>query len=148
MIKNQTKLFGFIGLISFCALSISLLAQQPQFNVTQYRGGFNGETLTVTNASKALTASVYNPVITSVPSSQSRADYAYITVETDAIRWWPCTGSLCTIGAPTATVGHLQAANTSFTVWGYSNIQNLRMIRVTNDATIMVSYYRFMSNTP
>ncbi len=129
-------------------LTTPIIAQSPQFNVTQYRGGFDGETLTVSSVSKALTSSVYNPTITGVPSSQSRADYAVITVETDAIRWWPCTGSLCTVGAPTSTTGHLQAASTSFTVWGYSNIQNLRMIRVTNDAMIQVSYYRFMTNVP
>lgn len=123
-------------------------AQQPQFNVEQYRGGFDGETLTVTNASKALTASKYNPTIAGVPSSSSRADYAVITVEADAIRYWPCTGALCTVGAPTSTTGHLVPVNGSFTVWGYSNIVALRMIRVTTDATIQISYYRFMSNTP
>ena len=126
----------------------ALIAQQPQFNVTQYRAGFDGEKLTVTNASKALTASVYNPVITDVPSVQSRADYAVITVETDSIRWWPCTGALCTIGAPTSANGHLVTAGSSFTIYGYGNIVSLRMIRVTTDATIQVSYYRFMSNVP
>ena len=135
-------------LLSLLLIPILGEAQQPQFNVTQYRGGFNGETLTITNASKALTASVYNPTITDVPSAQSRADYAVITVETDAIRYWPCTGTLCTIGAPTSTSGHLVPKDTSFVIWGYSNIVNLRMIRVTNDATIMVSYYRFMNDTP
>src|SRR5258708_39545548 len=98
MIRNQTKLFIFILFASILALRVS--AQQPQFNVTQYRGGFNGETLTISNTSKALTSSVYNPTITGTSSSQSRADYAVITVETDSIRWWPCTGSLCTVGAP------------------------------------------------
>lgn len=129
-------------------LSISLFAQSPQFNVTQYRGGFDGEKLTVSNTSKALTSSIYNPTITDVQSSQSRADYAVVTVETDSIRWWPCTGSLCTVGAPTSTSGHLVTSGSSFTVWGYGNIVSLRMIRVTTDATIQVSYYRFMNDVP
>ena len=130
------------------ALTNTSYAQNPQFNVTQYRAGFNGETLTVTNVSTGLTSSVYNPTIAGSPSSQTRADYAYITVETDAIRWWPCTGTNCTVGAPTTTTGHLQPSGTSFTVWGFANIQNLRMIRVTTNATLQVSYYRFASNTP
>jgi hypothetical protein len=125
-----------------------VMGQQPQFNVTQYRGGFDGETLTVSNSSKTLTSSVYNPTITGVPSFNSRADYAVVTVETDAIRWWPCTGALCTVGAPTSTTGHLVPLGGSFTVWGFGNIQNLRMIRVTTDATIQVSYYRFMNDVP
>lgn len=129
-------------------LSSSLVAQSPQFNVTQYRGGFDGETLTVSSTSKALTSSKYNPTITDVPSSQSRADYAVITVETDAIRWWPCTGSLCTVGAPTSSTGHLVPTGGAFTIYGYGNIVSLRMIRVTADATIQVSYYRFMNNVP
>jgi hypothetical protein len=123
-------------------------AQQPQFNTEQYRGGFDGETLTVSTVSKALTSSVYNPTITGTPAANSRADYAVITVEADAIRYWPCTGALCTVGAPTSTTGHLVPVNSSFTIWGFSNIQNLRMIRVTTDATIQVSYYRFLSNVP
>ncbi len=149
--KNQ--FYILITFISILGLSLNyhsskIEAQQPQFNTTQYRAGFDGEKLTVSNTSKALTSSVYNPTITSIPSAQSRADYAVITVETDSIRWWPCTGSLCTVGAPTSTQGHLQLAGSSFYVYGYANIVSLRMIRVTTDATIQVSYYRFMSNTP
>lgn len=120
--------------------------QSPQFNKTQYRTGFNGEILTISTVSKALTNAIYNPTITGVTPSLSRADYALITVETDAIRWWPCTGALCTIGAPTATQGHLQPVGSSFEVWGYAGLQNLRMIRVTTDATIQVSYNRMLGN--
>lgn len=139
-----------LGLIIGCALLFAptVIGQQPQFNVSQYRGGFDGETLTISSTSKALTSSVFNPTISGVPSSSSRADYALITVETDSIRWWPCTGALCTVGAPTSTTGHVVPKDSSFTVYGYGNILNLRMIRVTTDATIQVSYYRFMTNVP
>lgn len=136
------------SLALFLFIPILVWGQQPQFNVTQYRAGFDGEKLTVSSVSKALTSSVYNPTITGTPSSASRADYAVITVETDSIRWWPCTGSLCTVGAPTSANGHPVTAGGSFSVYGYANIVSLRMIRVTTDATIQVSYYRFMSNTP
>lgn len=135
-------------LISLLVIPCVVKTQQPQFNVTQYRAGFNGEKLTVSSVSKALTSSIYNPVITDTPSSQSRADYAVLTVEVDAIRWWPCTGALCTVGAPTSTSGHQVAIGGSVTIFGYANIVNFRMIRVTNDATVQVSYYRFMGNTP
>jgi hypothetical protein len=148
MTSENFKKLILILLIITCAFFTISSAQQPQFNVTQYRAGFNGETLTVSNVSKALTSSVYAPTVTGIPAAQSRADYAYITVETDSIRWWPCTGALCTVGAPTSTTGHVVTAGSSFTVWGFANIQNLRMIRTTTDSTIQVSYYRFMSNTP
>lgn len=143
MIKKLILTLALVSLTS----SVNF-AQNPQFNVTQYRAGFDGEKLTVSSTSKALTASVYNPTITGVQASQSRADYAVITVETDSIRWWPCTGTLCTVGAPTSANGHLVTAGGSFTVYGYSNIVSLRMIRVTTDATIQVSYYRFLGNLP
>jgi hypothetical protein len=135
MIRN---LIVSIGLVGFGLVSLS--GQQPQFNATQYRAGFNGETLTVTNASKALTSSVY------AVSGSPNPDYAYVTVETDSIRWWPCTGALCTVGAPTSTTGHLVPAGSSLTIWGYANIQNFRMIRVTTDATVQISYYKFSGN--
>lgn len=146
MINKKFVWFTFAFFL--CITPFIASGQQPQFNVTQYRAGFDGEKLTVSNTSKALTSSVYNPTITGTPSSMSRADYAVITVETDSIRWWPCTGSLCTIGAPTSANGHLVTAGGSFVIYSYANVVSLRMIRVTTDATIQVSYYRFMSNTP
>lgn len=117
-------------------------AQSPQFNVTQYRAGFAKETLTVSSVAKILTAATYAPTVTGVPANQTRADYCLITVETDSIRYWP-TGS-----APTSAQGHLITAGGSFYIYGYNNIKNLQMIRVTTDATVQVSYYRFFSNTP
>jgi hypothetical protein len=143
MKKKKKHLMMKACLIGFILFGPSTLrAQQPQFNTTQYRGGFASgkEKLTVSSTAKALTSSVYAPICTDSPPALCQADYAYITVETDALRWWPHDD-------PTSTDGHLQPANTSFTVWGFDNIVNLRMIRVTTDATIQVSYYRFSSNT-
>lgn len=127
--------------LAFLLLSVGLEGQSPTNNVTQYRGAFAKETLTVSNTAKILTNSVYNPVITGMPASQSRADYALITVETDCLRYWP-TGD-----APTTTLGHKVCDSSSITVFGYHNLVNLKMIRVTNDVTIQVSYYRFLSNS-
>ena len=121
-------------------------AQSPQFNVTQYRGAFAKEKLTVSSSVVTLTSSVYNPTVSGSPSSTTRADYAYITVEnsvaTDCMRYWP-TGD-----NPTTTDGHKVCDSQSITVYGFKNIQNFKMIRITSDLTIQVSYYRFASNTP
>jgi hypothetical protein len=129
-------------LIGLILLSSSLSAQSPTFNVTQYRSAFDKEKLTVSNSVKVLTNSVYNPTVTGRPSSQTRADYALITVETDCLRYWP-NGS-----SPTTTDGHKVCDGGTFFIYSYNNILNLKMIRVTNDVTIQVSYYRFSSNTP
>jgi hypothetical protein len=121
---------------------IVIKSQSPVDNVTQYRGAFAKETLTVTNAVKTLTNSVYNPTVTGRPSSQTRADYALITVESDCLRYWPTSAN------PTTTQGHKACDGAAITVYGYNNILNWKAIRVTTDVTIQVSYYRFSSNTP
>jgi hypothetical protein len=127
-------------IVALCGVGLS--AQNPVFNVTQYRGAFAKEKLTVSNSVKTLTSSVYNPTTSGSPSSNTRADYAYITVETDCMRYWP-TGD-----NPTTTDGHKVCDSQSITIYGFTNINNLKMIRVTNDVTIQVSYYRYGANTP
>ena len=122
-------------------ISAPLGAQSPAFNTTQYRGSFAKEKLVVSSTVKTLTASVYNPACTNCIPSNNRADYAVITVETDCLRFWS-QGS-----DPTTTDGHKVCDGGQILVWSYSNILNLKMIRVTTDVTIQVSYYRYASNT-
>ena len=129
-------------LILIIIFSTGIIAQQPQFNTTQYRAAFDKETLVVSNVSKLLTSSVYAPTVADTPSIQTRADYALITVEADCLRYWP-TGT-----APTTTLGHKVCDGGSIYIYGFNNIANFRMIRITTDVTIQVSYYRFSSNTP
>lgn len=124
--------------------SIGIKGQtNPQFNVTQYRSAFAKETLTVSNTVKTFTSSVYAPTANCGPTPiQCHADYAYVTVEADSMRYWP-TGD-----DPTTTQGHKYGDGQGFYIFGYDNIKNSKMIRVTTDVTIQVSYYRFSSNTP
>lgn len=123
-------------------LLIPLIAsgQSPQFNTTQYRGAFAVETLTVSNSVKTLTSSIYAPTVTDGIPASNRADYALITVETDCLRYWP-NGT-----DPSTTVGHKVCDGGTITVSGFSNIANLKMIRITNNVTIQVSYHRFITN--
>jgi hypothetical protein len=63
-----------------------------------------------------------------------QADRARITVATQAIRY-RYDG-----GAPTASLGHLAAADTSFVIEGNQNIQQLKLIRATGaDGAVSVT---------
>lgn len=88
------------------------------------------ETITVSSAALGFTSA------TAFPDGLPAADMAILTVETDAIRY-RADGV-----APTASVGHQAAANSAVTVYGTSCLRKFRMIRVTNDATVFVSYYK------
>lgn len=89
------------------------------------------ETITVSSTSKALTAATY-------ATTTQTADIAVITFDgTNKVRYWPT-------GDPTSAVGHLIDAtspNVTLTICGRATIVTARFIRVTNDATISVSYY-------
>mgnify|MGYP006266656553 CR=1 FL=1 len=43
-------------------------------------------------------------------------------------------------GTPTDTIGFLYAANSIFAICGQENMAKLRMIRVSSDATVVVTY--------
>lgn len=85
------------------------------------------ETLTVSSAAKTLTVSVMLP-------GGRRPTVAQLTTETDALRYY-VDGT-----TPTNAVGHLIPVNSTILVCGPS-IGRLKMIRVTNDVTVTVSYY-------
>lgn len=94
------------------------------------------ETLTVSTTALPLTATVYSQVA-------GTAQYAWITVETAAIRYDYTR-------TPTAAVGQLvtppASDSRSFPVCSRLAITQFRAIRVTADATINVIYYRRRSN--
>jgi hypothetical protein len=96
----------------------------------EVRTAFADESLTVGASVSGLTLSVFDP------GEISEADRADFTVKVDAISW-RVTGL-----DPSATVGHLQAAGSHFTIYGNANLKRLKMIRVTGDATVQVTYYR------
>ena len=62
-------------------------------------------------------------------------DYAILTVAVDAIRFRLDHGAV-----PTASVGHHIAAGSELILESVEEIKDFRMIRVTNDATVSVSY--------
>jgi hypothetical protein len=91
---------------------------------------FAFETITVGATAVGFTATVY------APTGAVPADMAVVTTEDDAIRYREDGVD------PTAAVGHVIAVDTAFTACGVQSIRNIRMIRVTTDASLSVSYYR------
>jgi hypothetical protein len=87
------------------------------------------ETLTVSNTALGFTSGLIN-------QGGGQATFALVTVAVDNVRFWS-DGT-----APTATVGHIVVAGTPVSVCGFDNIKNFKMIRVTTDATVSVSYFR------
>ena len=90
----------------------------PSFDELAY-GAF--ETLTVSSTGLALTRA-------------SEFESAYITTETDSIRFRLDGVS------PTATVGHLVSAGGQIILTGSAEVRGFRVIRVSTDATLRVSY--------
>lgn len=83
------------------------------------------QTLTVSSTALSLT----------VPDGARRA---FMTLATDAIRYW-FSGS-----TPTNLVGHSLAANDSLSLTGAhyrSALLRMKVIRVTNDATLSITYF-------
>lgn len=107
------------------------------------RPAMNYESLTVSNTPKALTASEYKTALVKDPGTAANppatvtntAKMALITVETDAIRF--------TLDGTTVsdTAGHKLNSGDSLTIYGLQNIAKARFHRVSNDATIHVTYF-------
>lgn len=92
---------------------------------------FAKETITVSSTALGLTRSVYDQAAT----TGFKAVMAFLTTETDAMRVW-FDGSI-----PTAAIGHNVASGTTVVVCS-TDLASFRMIRVTNDVTVRVTYYR------
>ncbi len=91
--------------------------------------GYGVQKLTVSNVSIGVT----------IPTGADDSSFPkalFVTVEADAIRF-RYDGT-----APTATDGHKVDAGGNFTVEGHENVVNFRMIRVTGDATVQVTFER------
>lgn len=94
---------------------------------------YNKETLTVGATAVPFTSSVY--------TSGGSPSLAVVTLETDSIRYWD-TGA-----TPTSSVGHLITlpsgiSSVSFSVCGGDSVRAFKAIRVTNSASLTVSYCR------
>jgi hypothetical protein len=86
------------------------------------------EQLIVSNTVKSLTAGVYHP------SRNNKAQKALISVETDAIRFRTDEGT------PTTAIGMLGSNGDTIELESYDEISKFRAIRVTNDATLNITY--------
>lgn len=110
------------------------MALQVDLFGTTNRQAFAYETLTVSNASTALTAATYAPADY---ASKGKAQRAVITANDQPARF-RVDG-----GAPTATVGHKLAAGETVVITGYTNIVNFRIIREgATDVNLAVTYER------
>lgn len=81
--------------------------------------------------------SVSNTAV-ALPTIPAKAKRVYITSETDAVRW-RADGT-----DPTAAVGHVLAKDDSISFTGAnyrSLLENIRFIRVTNDASLKITYF-------
>lgn len=95
-----------------------------------YGSGFAGEAITVS------TTAVGPTTATAKLGDARAATAALVTVETNSIRFrYDGTN-------PTAAVGHVAAAGSSFRVEGAGNVSRLKMIRVSADAVVHVTYER------
>ena len=90
-----------------------------------------GQRLYSYEASESLTVSS-----TALPLGAIREGrtHALITVAVDAVRFW-LDGS-----SPTATVGHILNVGDTLELDGRAELDGVRLIRVTSDATVSVSY--------
>lgn len=142
----MNKRFVFALAIAVVIASVITQAQQPQFNITQYRSAFAVEQITVTGTATIFTAATYNPTVTDGLGSNTRAEIAQFecdNVSAATIRFWT-TGD-----APTATVGIEIFPNQIVTIYGYHDIVNFKAIRTASTSvTCNVQYYRFATNTP
>ena len=97
------------------------------------------ESITVSSTPIGITASLYLVKTLSGYDSPNQttksAKAAFLTVETNSVR--------VTLDGTTvsSTAGHLLAAGDTLMVYGNQNITELRMARVTNDATVKVTTF-------
>jgi hypothetical protein len=92
---------------------------------------FAFETITVSTTALGFTAATLEP------AGARPADLAVVTVESNAVRYRADGLN------PTATVGHVAAADASLSVCGTHAIRRIRFIRKdAADSTLSVSYYR------
>lgn len=94
---------------------------------------FAFESVSVAASAIGLTASVFEPADR---TDIGAAQYAFITIETNSIRWQSDGTN------PTDTVGHLATTSTTIEMHGIQTIRNFRAIQQVGGATLRVSYGR------
>lgn len=101
--------------------------------ITDQTPAGGAEKLTVSTTALPITAT-----LTTIPQAggfRKRAVKVFLTVETNSIRvYWHGSD-------PTSTDGHLLTSGSSLTIEGEDNVQRLRMIRASADATVQITVY-------
>lgn len=134
------KAIKYILLLSlFLTGSISAQQLNSTTITNAIRTSFASEKITVdaTAGGVRFTAATINPTCTDcVPGTNNRATGASCSLETGDIR-------ILTSGTVTASTGLYITAGSSFTLYGYTDINAFRAIRVTaTSGTINCIYYR------
>ncbi len=88
---------------------------------------FAGENGTVTTTAKSLVEFGFTA------EEVRAADNAFISVESASIRW-----GFLDILTPTTAIGIPQVANDTFDVWGWTNLENFRIIAQSGTATLNI----------
>jgi len=128
-------------LLAILLMPAALAAQSPPYMIDAIRTAFAFETITVAAVSIGFTAATINPTVAGRPASQTRAELAVFNCELGTLRY-RLDGT-----DPTASVGNLLNIGDTISVYGYNNIKNFRMIRVTGtSASCSAHYFRFSSN--
>lgn len=112
---------------------------QTSIRVNGARHAFAFEQITVDNTAggKGATAATAFPrVISGGSSFDHGAEEAFISIETDQVRY-TLDGT-----APTSSLGHILEAGDILQLIGRDMIVKLRMIRVTTNAAVSVTYFR------
>lgn len=94
-------------------------------------GDFEKKTVSTT----VVTCTAAKLTINQAGGDRKRAIKAYVSVETNSIRV-RFDGT-----DPDASTGHLFASGDSFVVAGEMDLQNLKMIRASADATVQITYF-------
>jgi hypothetical protein len=102
-------------------------------NSQKYGQAYGYESISVSTAAIGPTALTVHPDRDQNPRP---AFEAFCTVETNSIRY-RIDGT-----DPTASEGHVVAAGGTFTVTGTNNVKRLKMIRVSADAVVKITYFR------
>lgn len=102
-------------------------------NINGQPGTFAFETLAVSNTAVSLTAATYVSKPTTAAPTRS-ATFATISIESNSMRY-RTDGT-----APDASTGHRVDAGDVIYLSSYDDIVNFKIIRISADGTIMVSY--------
>lgn len=122
-------------LLAFVAVALAACGSQSNAapggcTNDQWLVPFAFESITVSSTAIGFTTTTW------APTGQQPAAMAVVTSETDAVRYRADGLN------PTAAVGQLMASSGTLTACGAQSLKQVRFIRVTNDATLMVAYYR------